>query len=338
VRRGRFAVVALLLLLVPASARADGPPSRWDRAKDPDKFEDYRLHKSVQRTFPLLDDTRRFRPDLFDRIARDLIVSLESWNAENSTDPRLRFDLGRALEEHGEHLRAAKVLKAAIELDPNHPIMDEAWLFLGFACGHIGDHACERDSYLEVLRRDTEDYRRLLPMLNLSEVEMHLGNLKESIALYHETLHMAARLPTSTTTPLAQWGLAVAYDRAGDRLAAEREAKMALELERSMHREGVVDEDGVFFYPAYEILYYHGMAAVARARAAASAHDAAISWAEAERKFEGYVKNAERRNPTDRFLSHARARYASCKAERQKAEKRGLKEPRKRGDDEDLPL
>jgi tetratricopeptide (TPR) repeat protein len=326
------------LLVLPVTAHAEGPPSRWDRAKDPDKTEDWRLHKSVQRTFPLLEDTRRFRSDLYDRIARDLIVSLDSWDAKDSTDVRLRYDLGRALEEHGEHRRAAEVLKSAIELDPNHPIIDEAWMYLGFACGHIGDHVCERDSYVEVLRRDTEDYRRVTPMLNLSEVEMHLGHLKESISGYQETLRLAARLPASSTAPLAKWGLAVAYDRAGDRPAAEREAKGAIELERSMHEENLLHSDGVFFYPSYEVLYYDGLGAVARARAAASAHDAAIYWAEAERKFDGYVRSAEQRNATDRFLPQAKSRLASCKAEREKADKRRLKEPLKRTDEEDLPL
>lgn len=331
-------LLPLLLLLLPAVARAEGPPSRWERAEEPEKIEDYRLHKSVQRTFPLLEDTRRFRSDLYDRIARDLIVSLDSWDAKNSTDPRLRFDLGRALEEHGEHRRAAEVLKSAIALDPSHPIMSEAWLYLGFACGHIGDHVCERDSYLEVLRNETEEPKRLTPMLNLSEVEMHLGNLKESISGYQEALRMAARLPTNSTTPLAQWGLAVAYDRSGDRIAAEREAKGAVEIERSMRITDLLHSDGVFFYPAYEVLYYDGLGAVARARGAASAHDAAIFWAEAERKFEQYVRSAELRNPSDRFLPHAKARYTSSKAEREKAEKRRVKEPVKRTDDEELPL
>src|SRR5690606_33562457 len=60
---------ALVLLSLPAVARAEGPPSRWERAKDPEKIEDYRLHRSVQRTFPLVEEMRRHRTDLYDRIA-----------------------------------------------------------------------------------------------------------------------------------------------------------------------------------------------------------------------------------------------------------------------------
>ena len=83
---------------------------------------------------------------------------------------------------------------------------------------------------------------------------------------------------------------------------------------------------------------YEGVGAVALARGASSAHDAAIYWGLAERKFEQYVRGAEQTNPKDRFLGAAKARHASCKAEREKAEKKRAKEPLKRTDEEELPL
>jgi len=77
---------------------------------------------------------------------------------------------------------------------------------------------------------------------------------------------------------------------------------------------------------------------VTLARGAPSAHDAAIYWSLAERKFDQYVRGAESSNPKDRFLGAAKARLASCKAEREKAEKKRAKEPIKRSDEEELPL
>jgi len=330
-------LLALFVFLFPATAFAEGPPLQWERAKDPEKIEDYRLHKSAQRTFPLIEDFRDHRSDLFERIGRDLIVSLDAWNAKDSTDIRLRVDLGHALHEHGDHRRAVEVLKGAAAMDPTHPAMEEGWLYLGLSCGYIGDHVCERDSYLKSLEWQTEDARRLTPTLNLAEVEMHLGNLKDSVALYEETLRMSGRLGANTTNALAEWGIAVAYDRTGDRNAAERAAKRALEISHSIRRD-VLHEQGVFFYPDYEVFYYDGLGAVSLARNAASAHDAAIFWALAERKFEQYVKGAEAKNPKDRFLGAAKARLASAKAEREKAEKKRVKEPLKRTDEEELPL
>ncbi len=331
-------VLVVGALLAPLAVHADTPMSRWDRAKDPDKHEDEKLHLSAHRLLVQLEIAKRLRSDLFDRFTRDLKISLEAWDAANSADPRLRFDYGQLLEERGEHLRAIEVLKPALVMAPDHPAAESAWWFLGVACGHVGDYECELRSYSELLRLRTEDYRRLTPMLNLAEVEMHLGRLKDSIADYQETLRLAARLPTDETTPLAQWGLAVAYDRAGDRAAAEREATRAVELERSMHREGLLHSNGVFFYPDYEIHWYDGLGAIARARAASSAHDAAIHWSEAERKFAAYVRGAEARKDADRWLGIAKARHAFAKSEREKAEKRRAKEPLPRRDDEELPL
>jgi tetratricopeptide (TPR) repeat protein len=238
----------------------------------------------------------------------------------------------------GDYRRSVQVLKSAAALAPDHPAMEDGWMILGFSCGHIGDHECERDAYLKVLELETEESGRLTPTLNLAEVEMHAGNLKEAISLYQEALRISARLTASGSNALAEWGIAVAYDRAGDRNNAEKSARRAIEISSSLRRDLLNDPSFVFFYPAYEIHYYEGIGAVALARGASSAHDAAIYWGLAERKFEQYVRGAEQTNPKDRFLGAAKARHASCKAEREKAEKKRAKEPLKRTDEEELPL
>jgi tetratricopeptide (TPR) repeat protein len=326
------------LMVLPSMAHAEGPPSRWERAKEPDKIEDYRLHKSAQRMFPLIEDMRRYRSELYERYVRDLVTSLDSWNAANSSDVRLRIDLGRALHEKKDHKRAITVLRSAIEMDPTHPMIEDAWFVLALSCGSLGDHQCERDGYKKTLEIETEDVARMTPTLNLSEVEMHLGNLKESISLYQETLRLSARVGASYTNALAEWGLAVALDRAGEKPSAERAAKRAIEISTSIHRDNILRDNGVYFYPDYEVLYYEGLGAVTLARGATSAHDAAIYWNLAERKFEQYIRGAEKTNPQDRFLGSAKARHAACKAEREKAEKKRAKEPVKRTDEEELPL
>jgi len=338
--RARLVSSALLFLAVatPRLAHADTPPSRWDRAKDIDAAENYKLHVSAQKLLVELPVAKRLRSDLFDRFTRDLKTSLESWNAAESPDPRLRFDYGQLLEERGEHLRAIAVLRDALAFAPDHPSAESGWWFLGVACGHAGEHACERASYEALLRLRTEDFRRLTPMLNLAEVEMHAGNLRDAIAGYQETLRVAARLPTDETTPLAQWGLAVAFDRSGDRIAAEREATRAIELERSMHREGLVHSSGVFFYPEYEVLWYDALGAAARARSAGSAHEAAAHWAVAERAYGGYVRAAEAKKAGDRWVALARARQASCRGERERAEKRRAREPLPVREEDEVPL
>lgn len=317
-RLGVAAAVTLgMLVALPLAARADTPPSVWDRARDPALDETYRIHVEVQRRL-----AQRGRFDVGESQTLAARAILERAGAERSPDVRLRFDLGAVhllLRDHG---RAAEVLKAALADAPEHPAADEAWIRLAFACGHLGDHACERSAYLEVLRRSTEELGRATPTLNLAETEMHLGNLKEAIAGYREALRIAGRMPTRETAPLAVWGLAVALDRSGDRPAAEAQAKFALELERSMGMRNLLRSTDVFFVPDYEVLWYEALGASARARAASTAAEAARQWSVAERCFSEYVRAGEAGKEKDRWLDVAKARLAAVKVERERADKR----------------
>ena len=324
-----FAVVATLLF--PLAARADTPPSVWDRARDPEAAEAYALHQAVQQR---LIRTALTEIDLGER--GRVLAMLERANAERSKSAILRFDLGHVyslLENHG---RAAQVLKAAIAEFPNHPGVDEAWIRLAFACGHLADHVCERNAYLEVLRRETEELHRATPTLNLAETQMHLGDLKDAIEGYREALRIAGRLPANETTPLATWGLAVALDRAGDRPGAEKEAQFATELERSMGLTRILRSKYVFFVPAYEIHWYEGLGSIARARAASSAREALPFWRQAERSFEAYVAAGEPKK--DQWLPIARSRLMQSKQERERVEKAAAREPPPPAPDSDTTL
>ena len=318
----RLASVALLAALgmTAVSAGADTPPSVWERAKDPDAAEAFDLHQAVQQR---LIRTAIAEVDFGER--GRVLAMLERAGAEKSKSALLRFDLGHVYLLLENHARAAQVYKAAIAAFPDHPAVDQAWLRLAFACGHLGDHVCERNAYLEVLRRETEEIYRATPTLNLAETQMHLGDLKEAIEGYREALRIAGRVPARETAPLATWGLAVALDRAGDRLSAEKEARFALEIERSMGLTRLLRSKDVFFVPPYEIHWYEGLGAVARARVATSAREAARHWRQAEKSFGDYIEGAERKG--DRWLPIAKARLTQIKAERERADAAAKREP-----------
>ena len=307
-----FALAAALALL-PVAVRADTPPSIWERAKDPEAAEAFDLHQAVQQR---LIRTAIAEVDFGER--GRVLAMLERAGAEKSKNALLRFDLGQVYLLLGNHARAAQVFKGAIAEFPDHPAVDQAWLRLAFACGHLGDHVCERKAYVEVLRRETEEIYRATPTLNLAETQMHLGDLKEAIEGYREALRIAGRVPARETAPLATWGLAVALDRAGDRLSAEKEARFALDIERSMGLARLLRSKDVFFVPDYEIHWYEGLGAIARARVATSAREAARYWRQAEKSFGEYVAGGERKN--DRWLPIAKARLAQAKAERERAD------------------
>lgn len=352
VLRVALAALAAGALALAPSAHADTPPSHWDRARDPDIGASYRVHTEVQRLLSNDDIGERFRgfspPEESMKLrARDLLERAINARvkANKPVDVRLRFDLGHVYLDlgstHGRENfgKASAVLKAALDEAPNHPAAEAAWLDLAFACGHVGDHVCERKSYVEVLRLETEDLHRATPSLNLAETEMHLGSLKEAVELYRETLRLAGRFPSGNTAPLAVWGLAVALDRSGDSVAAEKEARFALEIERGMNHPRLLRSANVFFVPAYEIYWYEGLGWGADAKTAPNATESLRLWRLAEAAFTAYVRQAD---VDDRWLALAKLRLANAKAAREAAEKAERKQPKKKAvnpdDPEEMPL
>lgn len=329
-KRLALALVTVVLAVAPA-ARADTPPSVWERARDPEAAEGFDLHRVVQQR---LVRTAVAEVDFGER--ERVLALLVRAGAEHHENALLRFDLGQVYALLENHPRAAQVLKAAIAKFPDHPAVDRAWLRLALACGHLGDHVCEREAYTEVLRRETEELARATPTLNLAETQMHLGDLKEAIEGYREALRIAGRVPARETAPLATWGLAVALDRSGDRLAAEKEARFALEMQRSMGLPHLLRSTDVFFVPAHEIHWYEGLGTAASARAATSARDAAKLWRQASKSFGEYVKGGEAKG--DPWLAIAKARLAEAKSECERAEKRAPREPQPAPIGQDIAL
>ncbi|MBX3203123.1 MAG: hypothetical protein KF894_33675 [Labilithrix sp.] len=321
--RACAALAALALVCGLAPARADTPPSVWERAREPDAAEAFDLHRAVQQR---LVRTAVAAVDFGER-AR-VLAMLERAGAAKSKHALLRFDLGHVLLLLKDHARAAQVLKGAVAEFPDHSAVDQAWLRLAFACGHLGDHLCERTAYVEVLRRETEELIRATPTLNLAETHMHLGDLKEAIEGYREALRIAGRVPSRETAPLATWGLAVALDRSGEGLAAEKEARFALEMQYSMGLPRLLRSEDVFFVPEYEVHWYEGLGAAARAREATAPREVAGLWRQAERSFGEYVRGAEPKQ--DRWLPIAKARLAEAKAQRARAERLAPPEAPKR--------
>lgn len=338
---------SLLLVSLSPSAHADTPPSVWDRARDPSVGDTYRVHLEVQRRLATGATARAFGFSASDESQKDTVrAMLERLHADKSPDARLRFDLGLVYlllsnsQAPTYYKRAAEVLGEALAFAPDHPAAEEGWSRLAEACGHIGDHDCERRSYNQVLRLTTEEGDRGTSTLNLAETEMHLGNLKEAIEGYREALRIASRSPSRTLAPLAMWGMAVALDRSGDRIGADKEALAVLELQTSSGLNGLLRSSGVFFYPDYELAWYDAVGASALARKpGATPAEVALHWKTAEDAFASYVRAASRPGVTDRWLELAKVRLAAAKLEREKAEKRrGKAPPLPQVEDEDTPL
>ena len=343
---------ATALVVLATLAQADTPPSKWDLARDPSLGDSYRLHLEVQRRLAQPDGRDYGFSATHESEKATVRSMLERAHAEKSPDVRLRFDLGHVYallgrtEDPSLYKRAADVLQAAIAIAPDHPAVEEAWGDLADVCGHIGDHECERRAYHMLLRLRTEEVERGTSILNLAETEMHLGNLKEAIDGYHEALRLASRYPSRTLAPLAMWGLAVALDRSGDRVGADKQALAVLQMQTSSGMTGLLRSSGVFFYPDYELSWYDGVGASALARKATSPVETARYWKAAEDSFASYVRGAQRAPAPalapapapDRWLELAKVRQAAAKSEREKAEKkRGKIAPQPQLDDDETP-
>jgi tetratricopeptide (TPR) repeat protein len=375
----KFRAVLFILALAPplfqGSALADTPPSVWDRAKDPSIGKTWDVHLAVQGWFAAADVARmeaRERQHLHGGAPASFAITegpyyeravraLENANAGTSSDVRLRFDYGLALLKLNRYVEAGTILRDALAMAPNHPMatdgMHPAWLNYSFANAYLENAEEERRGYERFLAHATEAPERLVPMLNLAEAEMHLGDLTEAARGYEATRQLAASLPNEMsmeTGILATWGLAVALDRAGDFGAAARAAESAVGMDPPPasskdpylalsrlpasyavpvpdHKAIILDETSVFFVPSYERKWYLALGETVLAKRSADPRVSLFHWRAVEKFWTDYVTDS-RAHKGDRFLASAEKRLEAATKQRKDLEKRTstLK------DDEDL--
>lgn len=343
-KRGASTAVLAGSILAASAALADTPPSPWQLAADPAARVAWEVHLDYERriaeadatgpgSFVLFGDGR-----IFVEGARG---ALEEAGALQSSDPRLRFDLGLCYERLGRHVQAADVLREALARWPDHPAAAQGWVQYAFANAHLGRPEEERRGYEKFLAITTEVPRRLVPMLNLAEADMRAGDLDRAAAGYREVLAQSAGLPNTLanvqTSALAKWGLAVALDRQGDGPGAARAASEATRMDppgrdtnsyarRSRDRTAVIlDEASVFFVPAYERTWYLALGEAELAKAEPDPRRALAHWRSTEAFWEKYLAGARVARPADRWLGIAELRLRAVKAHRASVEARAAK-------------
>lgn len=323
---------ALAGVLVVSGALADSPPSVWDRARDPKANGAWTSHLELQRRMKAIGNIDRgLRNDVAEAMRTDLRTRAEEARKAHPTDVPLRFDEGAILAHIERYPEARRALESVLAEHPNHPMADDGYWQLADACAHLRDHKCEKRVWTTVLGRWTDDSRRSTPLLNAAETEMHLGNTTGSIEMYRECLRVSTRIDDRRTTLLAQWGLAVAYDRSGDAVAALREASLATDVERSSGQARFspltvsfeLRRKGVYFLPEHEIDWYEGLGAMSLAKKADNDLMRLAFWRRAEKSFGTYVAGAEAdKSGYPTWITIAKNRLAAATAERIKFEKK----------------
>ncbi len=307
------------------AAHAETPPSRWDIARERGVRSRWDLHVKVRQLIYLRGqlDTETMRDATLER-ARAL---LEDAGAANSPDVRLRFDLGEIYYLLDRFERAIAVFVPALEMAPSDPAAADALAYLAYAYAKLDRSTEERAVYEKYLARVTDDRLRATAMLNLAEAEMRLGNLRDAIAGYRDTIALTEQLPNGVsqthTLILGVWGLAVALDRDGQTREGVVQARRAVMMDPD---DRVIAHDpNVFFVPAYERHWYLALGAVARAEDEKQPADAAKLWKKVEDQWTKFIDPAA---SNDRWLAMARVRRERARAMRAAAEARVPAQPK----------
>jgi tetratricopeptide (TPR) repeat protein len=335
--------LSLSTAVLAAPARADTPPSGWDRAREPWESDAWRLHLRVQ---GLLYE--QIPEDILGRARRDArqlralaaLELLEKADAGKSRDVRLRFDLGTVTYELADltarldlYEKAAKILSAAIDGAPDSPAVTEALERLVYCYAKLDRPREELATWHRYIPRLLDPRTRANAEMNMGEAEMRLGQVEDALATFHEVLREVGELPNtgsaSSTYVLTLWDVAVALDRSGDgRGALDMASKAASETaidSRGMQVLGralIAHDPAVFFVPDWERFWYLGLCHAALAREATDAHDRWAYWAESEHEWGEYVAGATSGKEKDRWVAIARMRLQHAHAERLAAEKR----------------
>jgi tetratricopeptide (TPR) repeat protein len=339
------------LLLCAGVARADTPPNAWDAARDPDARARWSLHVRVERMLSpaRTDDAAAADPRLDAELRLEAArAMLEKGDAAHSPDVRLRFDLGIVYHELGDRQggnldlfqKAVDILAPSLDAAPDEPAATEAFAVLVLAYAKMNRPRDELATWHRYIPLIVDDRARVGSMMNMGEAEMRLGHVDDALATFHEVLRLCGELPNSgtisSTYVLTLWDVAIALDRSGDPGealdAAAKASRMTVIDSRGLPSTGaslIAHDPSVFFVPAWELEWYLALGAMAEARDAKDARDAAEQWGRAAQHWDAYVARSSAEGGRDLFLKIARVRQAQAHARQVVADKAAAKLPKR---------
>ena len=204
-----LASLALVLAVTTAQgALAAGRRDQWDVARAPDERKSEEAFQTARTILEQATVTRSplMRHD-FAATARSM---LEELGAEKSSDPRLRFALGHALHWLDDDARVIAVLRPAVDEFATHPDVHVALFDLAVSYARTNRSRDEILMYDRALELEARPDVRHTILSNRAEAKLKIGLIDEAIEDYRTSI---ALFPDQ---PLPRWGLAVAWDRAGN--------------------------------------------------------------------------------------------------------------------------
>ncbi|HKQ69057.1 MAG TPA: tetratricopeptide repeat protein [Polyangiaceae bacterium] len=315
--KGIASLVAMVACGLAVRALAAGhAPTQWDIARNPAVKSAEATHRQVELLLITVEQVGSHSLVGKEKLLQAMLL-LDEAKADVSPDVRLRLDFGVVASDLGDDKRAAPVLESALAEAPEGPVAVRAWFSLGVSYTRLGRPDDEIRAWDEFLRRETHVPHRADALSNRAEALMLTGRLPAAIADYRASIGL------HPDDVMAHWGLAVALDRNGDTLGAMAEARAAITYDPLDQK---MTSDSVFFVPSYELYWYEGVGAMARAQQVDDAATAVLWWETAVSKWMEYIAVSAL---DDKWLPLARAHQASSQRELDRAKKRAAKSPKK---------
>lgn len=296
-----------LIALTASVARADTPPSVWDKARDPSLGEHWTLHVRIERllTGPAEDEGVPRLEAIGDEERRTMaaLAMLEDAGAADSPDVMMRFDLGAvlyALAGNSERMdlfeKAVRTLSDALAMAPDAPGSTQALGRLAEAYAKLDRPYDEIATWRRYIPRLLDPRARAVDTMNMGEAEMRVGHVDDALATFREVLHEIADIPgTYDTYVLTLWDVAVALDRSGDGRGALATATKVTHLTSPPSHLLLKGSRDVFFVPSWERYWYLALGSEAIARDDRDPREAVMYLIEAEAEWDEYIKGASER-------------------------------------------
>lgn len=256
--------LALTVGFLPHSAWAKGSP--WLKVTHPEQaVARERYAQADSKRTPA--DPYKQGPDqellLNEMCARSLLLS----GVEALANAELQYLLADCLTRApGQYVSQARdAWLQALRLAPEHPQAARAWLNVGLGSEVLDDLPEAVAGYTQALTREWDSELRAGLYRARAQVLMRQGLLVQAMSDYRVALAESHVLETRT---LAQWGLAVALDRAYDHPSA-----LALALSASRARFGnvgrtsLLDLEQTWITPDADRHYYRALGLMAEAKA-----------------------------------------------------------------------
>jgi tetratricopeptide (TPR) repeat protein len=286
--------LALWLLATPSLAWA-GPPDHWDLARSPGAERAERLTDEAEDK--LAEAAATPSAMLRQQLAAEARSLLEQLGGDRARDLRARFLYGHALHSLDDDSAVIAALEPLVAVAFDHPVGIRVMFDLAVAYAKVERFRDEVRTYDRLLEAEDSPGLRSTVLSNRGESRAKLDDFPGAVADFRQVI---AGDPMNV---LARWGLAVVLDRWGDLSGALEEGGFAWDIDQ--HTPSMLDRAGVFFVPAHDKWWYHGVRRLSAAHRATSATERLGHLQAADRFYEMYLAQAP---STDRWVPLARSR------------------------------